>query len=201
MTGGVTDGQPLAPPPAVVIPPIEESIDLSEPFRSVTERYYTPFYRVDPDRQRRHDLCLLVHSNRISLITLAPSHPILARGLAVTRLDSAVSKRLDRKDNKAVGKSKKGGQNLTRDSVVCYLETEEGRFPVEAVSPGKLITINRAAVTTPSLISSKPQADGHIAIILPYLSEIQECKDSLLNQAAYNSLIDQERDANKRTAN
>ena len=77
---------------------------------------------MDPDRQRRHDLCLLVHSNRISLITLAPSHPILERGLVVSRVDCAVSKRLDRKDNKAVGKSKKGGQNLAKDSVVCYLE-------------------------------------------------------------------------------
>jgi hypothetical protein len=110
------------PPPPVLIPPIEASIDLSETYRSVTERYYTPYYRVDPDRQRRHDLCLLVHSNRISLITLAPSHPILAEGLTVNSIDCAVTKKLDRKNNKAVGKSKKGGQNLSKDSVVCYLE-------------------------------------------------------------------------------
>jgi hypothetical protein len=112
----------LPSPPPVVIPPIEESIDLSETYRSVTERYYTPYYRVDPDRQRRHDLCLLVHSNRISLITLAPSHPILEQGLTVKNIDCTISKKLDRKDNKAVGKSKKGGQNLSKDSVVCYLE-------------------------------------------------------------------------------
>ena len=119
----VAVGLPTHPsPPPVVIPPIEESIDLGEPFRSVSERYYTPFYRVDPDRGRRHDLCLLVHSNRISLITLAPSHPILEQGLVVTSLDCTISKKLDRKDNKAVGKSKKGGQNLFKDSVVCYLE-------------------------------------------------------------------------------
>jgi hypothetical protein len=108
--------------PPVVIPPIEESIDLGEPLRSVSERYYTPFYRVDEDRTRRHDLCLLVHSNRIALISLAPSHPILEQGLAVKRVDCTINKRLDRKDNKAVGKSKKGGQSLFKDSVLCHLE-------------------------------------------------------------------------------
>jgi hypothetical protein len=111
-----------SPVPPVVIPPIEESIDLGEPLRSVSERYYTPFYRVDEDRTRRHDLCLLVHSNRIALISLAPSHPILEQGLAVTRVDCTINKRLDRKDNKAVGKSKKGGQSLFKDSVLCHLE-------------------------------------------------------------------------------
>jgi hypothetical protein len=108
--------------PPVVIPPIEESIDLGGPLRSVSERYYTPFYRVDEDRIRRHDLCLLVHSNRIALISLAPSHPILEQGLAVKRVDCTINKRLDRKDNKAVGKSKKGGQSLFKDSVLCHLE-------------------------------------------------------------------------------
>jgi hypothetical protein len=108
--------------PPVVIPPIEESIDLGEPLRSVSERYYTPFYRVDEDRTRRHDLCLLVHSNRIALISLAPSHPILEQGLAVKRVDCTINKKLDRKDNKAVGKSKKGGQSLFKDSVLCHLE-------------------------------------------------------------------------------
>jgi hypothetical protein len=115
-------------PSAVVIPPIEQSIDLSQPVRSVTERYYTPFYRLDTDRERRHDLCLLVHSNRIALITLAPSHPVLEQGLVVKSVDCTINKRLDRKDNKAVGKSKKGGQNLFKDSVLCHLEVGERAF-------------------------------------------------------------------------
>lgn len=184
------------PPAPVVIPPIEESIDLSEPVRSVSERYYTPFYRVDANRERRHDLCLLVHSNRIALITLAPSHPVLDQGLVVKSLDCTINKKLDRKNNKAVGKSKKGGQNLFKDSVLCHLETEDGsRYPVEAVCPGKLITMNRAVIAAPQLITTKPQAEGHIAILLPYLGQIQECKDSLLTQPAYTALLQQERQA------
>jgi hypothetical protein len=37
------------------------------------------------------------------------------------------------------------------------------------------------------------QAEGHIAIILPFLGEIQECKDSLLTQEAYTTFLAQER--------
>ena len=37
-------------------------------------------------------------------------------------VDCEVSKKVDRKVNKAVGKSKKGGQNLEPTSVLCYLK-------------------------------------------------------------------------------
>ena len=41
---------------------------------------------------------------------------------------------------------------------VPIFQTEGGgRYPVEAVSPGKLISINRAIITSPQLISAKPQ--------------------------------------------
>jgi hypothetical protein len=39
------------------------------------------------------------------------------------------------------------------------------------------------------------QAEGHIAILLPYLGQIQECKDSLLTEEAYTALLQQERQA------
>ena len=100
---------------------IEESIDLNQPYLSVTERYYTPYYKIDQDRSRKNDLCLLIHSNRISLITLAPSHPILSSTEKI-KVNCEVSGKLDRKQNKAVGKSKKGGQNLEPTSIVCFLE-------------------------------------------------------------------------------
>ena len=103
---------------------IEESIDLNQPYLSVTERYYTPFYKVDEDRSRKNDLCLLVHSNRISLITLAPSHPLVSSTEKIT-VNCEVSGRIDRKQNKAVGKSKKGGQNLEPTSIVCYLQVSK----------------------------------------------------------------------------
>jgi len=172
--------------------PIEESIDLGEPYRNVTQRYYTPYYQIDTDRSRRNDLCLLVHSNRISLVGLAPSHAILTRGLRVDRVNCEITKNLDRKKNKAVGKSKKGGQKIDAASILCYLEAGEESFEINAISPGKLICMNKSILEEPALLSLKPDSDGHIAILLPNLGQIEACKDGLYNQEAYDLFIKKE---------
>jgi len=172
--------------------PIEESIDPNEPYRTVTERYYTPYYQLDADRGRRNDLCLLVHSNRISLVGLAPSHALIVRGVAVQRVNCEVTKHVDRKKNKAVGKSKKGGQNLQANSPLCYLETNEDSYEINAIAPGKLICMNKSILEEPSLVTSKPDSDGHIAILLPNLGQIEACKNGLLNQEAYDKFIKEE---------
>ncbi|XP_023342197.1 protein Simiate-like [Eurytemora carolleeae] len=158
---------------------IEESIDLNQPYLSVTERYYTPYYKIDQDRSRKNDLCLLIHSNRISLITLAPSHPVLSSTEKI-KVNCEVSGKLDRKQNKAVGKSKKGGQNLEPTSIVCFLEVGETRYPIEAVSPGKLVCMNKCVLENPDFARLKPQAEGHIAVLLPYLGRIQVTQNNTL---------------------
>jgi len=168
---------------------IEESIDSNEPNQSVTERYYTPLYKIDQDRSRRNDLCLLVHSNRISLVGLAPSHPLVVNQLDITRVNCEVSKKIDRKSNKAVGKSKKGGQHLDADSILCFLECGEVQYPIEALAPGKLICMNSAVLKDPNLARQRPDSEGHIAICLPYLGLIQEAKDGLLTKEAYEAAI------------
>ena len=95
---------------------------MESPYQTVTQRYYTPYYRVDEDRERRHDLCLLVHSNRVSLMCLAPSHPIIEKNLDIDVINCEITKTCNRKSNKAVGKGKKGGQNLDPTSILCFLE-------------------------------------------------------------------------------
>lgn len=172
--------------------PIEQSIDLTEPCLSVTERYYTPYYKVDEDRSRRNDLCLLLHSNRISLVCLAPSHPIVVNGLNVSAVDCEISKKVDRKNNRAVGKSKKGGQNLDPTSVLCYLETEDTKYPILALAPGKLICMNNSVLKDPNLVRLKPDSEGHIAILLPYLGQIQECKEGLLTKEDFEDFLRKE---------
>ena len=101
---------------------IEESLDFSQSYQSVTERYYTPYFKLDEDRNRCNDLCLLVHSNRISLVCLAPSHPLVKSQKNITAVDCQVKPNIDRGKNKAIGKSKKGGQILEASSVLCFLE-------------------------------------------------------------------------------
>jgi len=169
------------------IPAIEHSISSTDPldYLTVTERYYTNLYRLDTDRERQHDVLVLNHSNKICLITLAPSHPVLANKLEIKKVNFEVSKKVDRKTNKTSGKSKKGGQILEPTSVLAIVETEAGNFPVPAVVPGKLICINQEIITDPSKLSTHPDSEGHIAIILPSRGLYEQAKQSLLSKEQY----------------
>jgi len=115
------------------IPLIENSIPSTDPldYQTVTERYYTNLYKLDTDREKQHDILVLNHSNKICLITLAPSHPILANKLKIKKVNFEVSKKVDRKSNKTQGKSKKGGQILEPTSVLAIVETETENFPIQ----------------------------------------------------------------------
>ena len=55
-----------------VVPPIEQSINLSETYKTVEDRYYTRFFYQQEDGE---DQVVLVHSNRICLVSIAPNHP------------------------------------------------------------------------------------------------------------------------------
>ena len=115
------------------IPAIEDSIGSTNPedYKTVTERYYTKFYCVDQDRDKHQDILVLNHSNKICLITLAPTHPVIANKLKVNKVNFEVSKKIDRKSNKTSGKSKKGGQALEHNSILAVIETDSGSFPVK----------------------------------------------------------------------
>ena len=92
-------------------------------------------YSLDEDRDRSQDILVLNHSNKICLVTLAPSHPVIANNLTVKKVNFEVSKKVDRKSNKTTGKSKKGGQLLEPISVLAIVETETESFPVKVRPP------------------------------------------------------------------
>ena len=115
------------------IPAIEDSIGSTNPedYKTVTERYYTKFYCVDQDRDTHQDILVLNHSNKICLISLAPTHPVIVNKLRVNKVNFEVSKKIDRKSNKTSGKSKKGGQALEHSSILTIIETDSGSYPVK----------------------------------------------------------------------
>jgi len=172
---------------ARTIPPIEKSIASTDPldYRTVTDRYYTKLYHIDKDRERSHDILVLNHSNKICLITLAPSHPVLRKNLIIKKVNFEVSKKVDRKTNKTTGKSKKGGQVLEPISILAIVETDEENFPVQAIVPGKLVCINQELVDHPERLLSHPDSKGHIAIILPSRGLYEQTKLSLVTQDQY----------------
>ena len=158
----------------------------------VSPRYYTPLYHLDPDREKREDLLILCHSNKICLVALAPSHPIVKDNLVIDKVNLDVSKNIDRKSNKTSGKSKKGGQALQDDSILVILETETKKYKVKAIVPGKLICINKVITEDSQKIVTHHDSLGHIAILLPTKGQYEAAKAKLLSQEEYAKRIREE---------
>ena len=145
---------------------------------------------MDPDRERREDLMVLCHSNKICLISLAPSHPVIRNRLVIDKVNLDVSKNIDRKTNK--GKSKKGGQALQNDSILVILETQRKKYKVQAVVPGKLICMNKVILEDSQKVVSHHDSLGHIAILLPTKGQYESAKAKLISQEEYDGKIGEE---------
>ena len=110
------------------IPPIE--LSLPQPaekiFESVEKRYYKRYYKV---QENKEDQVVLLHSNRICLITLSPKHPIIQNKQKILNLEFEVGnkrKPTDRLSNKVTGKGKKGGQSVDEKAILCVVHCEGG---------------------------------------------------------------------------
>lgn len=137
-------------------------IDPSIP--SVTERYFKT--RMIPESNQ----CVLVHSNRLCLITISPSHPILQESIKIESIDfeTVGKQKQNRLNNKVSGKFKRGGQKLKEKSVICIIKTSDGcEHTIYSCVSGTLVEINEKLLKEPNLLKDKPWSEGYIAIILP----------------------------------
>ena len=170
--------------------PIEDTVEEFNVFQSVTERYYTPRFCMDVGGKKGEDQCILFHSNRICLVTLAPSHPILANKKQINKIDFQVSANVDRMKNKVSGKGKHGAQFLQPNSPLCYIECADGsKYTVDSCIKGKLVEMNNELIQNPKLLVDKPDAEGHIAIVLPNITNSDQQKQELLTLQEYNDVL------------
>ena len=163
------------------IPSIESSIDLSQSYQGVEERYYTKYFHITEDAQ---DQVVLVHTNRICLVALSPNHQIIKDQKKIKSLNFDVSKNCNRLQNKVSGKGKKGGQGVDERSILCFIECENGEsFSVRSCVKGKLIGINQKIVENPNLILEKSPGEAHLAIILTKIPDgITDLKSRLVKE-------------------
>ena len=125
------------------------------PHTSVVDRYFTKRYLTDINRKQGEDQCILMHSNRICIIT-APSHPILKDGKSVTKVDFKVNPNMDRLANKVSGKAKKGAQMLDSRSLLCFVTCTDGStYTLRSCIKGGLIEANDQLVEHPELLAQK----------------------------------------------
>lgn len=140
---------------------IIKSLRIVPEYPSVLERYYK-------NQILDGDIMISTHSNRISLITLAPNHEILKSNKTIKSIDFSSTKKVNRLDNQVKGKGKKGAQKVSPESILCTIIcTDDTTFPIKSCIKGKIIEINKRLVEEPHLLTEKPFTDGYIAIVLP----------------------------------
>lgn len=143
-------------------------------FPSPSERYYDIRLVKGEDRRSYFgdvgDQCIMFHSNRVCLLTLAPSHPVILEDKTIVRVEHTFEgyEKIDRLSSEPQGKSKKGSQKLQKNSPICAIICSDGtKYVITACIGSKLIEINQNICTNPNLVKERPLSSGYIAIIQP----------------------------------
>ncbi|XP_022058524.1 protein Abitram [Acanthochromis polyacanthus] len=168
---------------------------------SVVDRYYTRWYRADMKGKPCEDHCILQHSNRICVVTLAETHPILQNCRTIKSINYQISNGCSRLNNKVSGKSKRGGQFLTDFAPLCRITcSDETEYTIYSCIRGRLLEVNENILETPDLLLEKPSTDGYIAVILPKFEESKSITENLLSREEFESVVSKRSDAQSQTS-
>lgn len=169
---------------------ILNSIDLNDPaiYKSFTDRYFSKRYILNVNGIKNNDIMLMFHSNRITLLCLAPSHFFFKKNEQY-KLNFNIGK-FDRLNNHVKGKGKKGGQLLYPNSVICKVEwSDNTSFKIPCGMRGTLVEINEQLVEHPELLREAPDSDGFIAIMLSSIAITENTKKGLLTHEEYLNIV------------
>lgn len=167
------------------VPSIIETVEISKHIPpSVTERYYESRYAVNVNDKPYQDYSVLIHSNNLCILSLAPTHPVM--GKTIEKIDFQVSGNTHRLSNNMSGKGKRGAQIVQAGSTLCKVTCTDGEeYKILSAVPGKLIEMNSKLAETPNIMLNKPDDLGFIAIILPQKQRFDQIKDELLTKQQY----------------
>lgn len=137
-----------------------------------TERYYDIRLVSCLDRQNFFgevgDQCVMFHSNRLCLVTLAPTHPVIAEKKTISKIEFNFEgeQKIDRLASQPKGKKKRGVQKLRKNSPICALLCSDGsKYIVVSGISSRLVEINTQIMTDPNIITRRPLSEGYIAIL------------------------------------
>ncbi|XP_053570559.1 protein Abitram [Bombina bombina] len=167
-----------------------EECQQPQKFPSVIDRYFTRWYKADVNGKPHEDHCVLQHSNRVCVITLAECHPALQNGKSIKSISYRISANCSRLENKVSGKSKRGAQFLTELAPLCRISCSDGEeYTVYSCIRGRLLEVNENILENPELLKEKPSTEGYIAVVLPKFQESKTITDGLLSQKEYEEML------------
>ncbi|XP_073996203.1 protein Abitram [Rhodnius prolixus] len=165
--------------------PIEESYEKTNNHISVVERYYTPRYCLNV-LEPGDDYCVLLHSNRICVITLAPSHNLLKSENVISSVSFHISEEIL---NKVSGKKKRGAHRIQPSSSILTVNCPGKKYTLCGCISGKLLEVNKQLINNPKYLISDPQGKGYLAIILPVFSVFDHARDNFVTPEQYESSV------------
>ncbi|KAF4028192.1 Glycine cleavage H-protein [Phytophthora infestans] len=147
---------------------------------TMIERYYTEMFACDTMGKPMEDQYVHMHSNRLCVLGVAESHPVMQEELVSVEFTQNVLQ------SRVTGKKKKGGQFMLPNTVLCVLKCKSGHeFKLYSCMRGALIEVNERLQKEPELLKQKNQSDGYLAIIQPKKVEVSEIQQSLLSKEEY----------------
>lgn len=181
--------------PKFYVPTIEETIDLGN-YKPYVERFFTLRYCIDVN-EKFNDHCVLIHSNKICVISLAPSHPLICSDIRIEKVDFQVSKNTNRMNNKVSGKRKRNAQNLNQTSPLCRVECADNKiYTIYSIVPGKLLEMNEALENEPGKIReccpTFPHKQCYVGVVLPNIRHtVETLNKKFLTPEEYQKAIEE----------
>ncbi|KAE9416054.1 hypothetical protein Angca_002312, partial [Angiostrongylus cantonensis] len=123
-------------------------------YLSTVDRTYKRFACEDYD-----NIAYFHHPSGVSVLVLRNE---------VVKVDFGNTKKtgLSRNDHVVVGKGKKGGLHLQKETRICVIHCKDGEeVIVRAGVRGVLVEVNERLIDNPDLVRTAPENQGYIAII------------------------------------
>ena len=140
---------------------------------SVIDRYYTRRYAVDCGGERGTDFYVHEHTNHMTIVGLAPSHPIIRGGFVVRGLKYAPAQDLPLalgglRKVRVSGKRKRGAPNVDPPTIIATALTEGGgSWPLYACQSAQVIEVNKRLDGEPDLLRTAAATLGWLAVLQP----------------------------------
>lgn len=166
--------------------------DIAGFYPSVVSRYFTSYFP-SPAAVASHEskaslpeVCgikILFHSNKLCVVTLSPNHPALSSDSRITDINFQVTEKCNRFKNTVSGKRKRGAQWLNPESPLCLVTTNDGTVHViRSGIRGNLIEVNDRLRHSPELLTTMPETEGYIAIVMIKINEAKQIMDGLVGK-------------------